>query len=271
MKRFLGVLMLAALFLSCFVPFSAWAEGTAEETATAGAGTAQAEIVAIRCDQNVGAYKKATPESRFVGWAKMGRHYEVLETVKGNRQKTWLRIRLEDGTEGYIPEYTTSPVVKDAEENALTHIMVFRKSFVNVRRAPDCDSVPVGTAKRLSVYPVIGEQVRGWWPVALENGTTGYVHDDSVWEIDPAEAAKERHVVFHGRSLIYAEPDGDSPVLTGIGPDAALRCVLVIPQPSYEKKAGIPGYDWYQVETMAGGYGFVSSKNAELADGPLQN
>ncbi|MBR1407424.1 MAG: hypothetical protein IJ573_00825 [Clostridia bacterium] len=248
-----------------------------EEPAKTAAGTLPArvemekvpETVAIRCDQNVGVYKSATPKSRFVGWAKAGGHYEVLESVTGNKQKTWLRIRLEDGTEGYIPQRMTSPVVKDAEAHALTHIMVFRKSFVNVRRAPDRDSVLMGTAKRLSVYPVIGEQIHGWWPIALEDGTTGYVHEDSVWEIDPEEAAKERYVVIHARSIIYAEPDSDSPALSGIGPDAALRCLLVIPQPSYEKAAGIPGYDWYQVETLGGGYGFISSKNTELKDGPL--
>lgn len=256
MKRVLCILVFAALFLGCLVPLCVWAE-TPEQT------------IAVRIGRNVDAYRRATPKSVFVGWAQAGGHYTVLETVRGYEDCEWIRIRLENGAEGYIPAYMTSPVVKDVESLTTGYVLMRFESDVNVRRRPDSGSVTMGMAKKGAVYPVIGEKVRGWWPVALENGTTGYVYEGIAYAADPAEVAKPRHVKFSGRSLIYAQPHGGSAVLTGIGPDAALRCVRVIPHPSYTDKTGEEGFDWYEVETLGGGYGYVSSRNATLVEGVL--
>ena len=202
MKRVLCILVFAALFLGCLVPLCVWAE-TPEQT------------IAVRIGRNVDAYRRATPKSVFVGWAQAGGHYTVLETVRGYEDCEWIRIRLENGAEGYIPAYMTSPVVKDVESLTTGYVLMRFESDVNVRRRPDSGSVTMGMAKKGSVYPVIGEKVRGWWPVALENGTTGYVYEGIAYAADPAEVAKPRHVKFSGRSLIYAQPHGGSAVLTG--------------------------------------------------------
>ena len=256
MKRVLCILVFAALFLGCLVPLCVWAE-TPEQT------------IAVRIGRNVDAYRRATPKSVFVGWAQAGGHYTVLETVRGYEDCEWIRIRLENGAEGYIPAYMTSPVVKDVESLTTGYVLMRFESDVNVRRRPDSGSVTMGMAKKGTVYPVIGEKVYGWWPIALEDGTTGYVYQDAVYETGSPEGDGENHVTFSGRSIIYAEPTSDSAVLTGIGPDAALRCVRVIPHPSYTDKTGEEGFDWYEVETLGGGYGYVSSRNAALVEGAL--
>ena len=45
--------------------------------------------------------------------------------------------------------------------------------------------------------------------------------------------------------------------------------IRVIPHPSYTDKTGEEGFDWYEVETLGGGYGYVSSRNAALVEGAL--
>ncbi|MBQ8130301.1 MAG: hypothetical protein IJ175_08640 [Clostridia bacterium] len=227
------------------------------------------QIVAIRSEQNVGAYRRATPKSNFVGWAKAGGHYSVLETVKGYNGREWIRVQLENGAEGFIPARMTTPVVQDAESLTRGYVRARYESDVPVRRKPEGGALLMGMARKGTIYPVIGEKVYGWWPIALEDGTTGYVYQDAVYETGSPEGDGENHVTFSGRSIIYAEPTSDSAVLTGIGPDAALRCVRVIPHPSYTDKTGEEGFDWYEVETLGGGYGYVSSRNAALVEGAL--
>ena len=189
--------------------------------------------------------------------------------MKGYNGREWIRVQLENGAEGFIPARMTTPVVQDAESLTRSYVRARYESDVPVRRKPEGGALLMGMAKKGTVYPVIGEKVYGWWPIALEDGTTGYVYQDAVYETGSPEGDGENHVTFSGRSIIYAEPTSDSAVLTGIGPDAALRCVRVIPHPSYTDKTGEEGFDWYEVETLGGGYGYVSSRNAALVEGAL--
>ena len=218
----------------------------------------EAKLVAVRYGQNVGAYSKPSPYSRFVGWAKMSGQYPVLDTVTGNRGYLWHLIRLEDGTEGYIPDLMTTPVVKNAEEIALTHVIVHHQGSIHLHRKPTTWSTLMGWAWKTQVYPVIGERRQnGWWPIALPDGTTGYVSGEYAHEYDPEEDTKERWVRFLDRALIYEKPKSDSPVLNGFGPGGELRCVHVCDN------------GWYEVETVSGGFGFVSPRLTELIEGPL--
>ncbi len=218
----------------------------------------EAEMVAIRYGHNVGAYSRPCPYSRFVGWAKMSGQYPVLDTVVGNKGRKWILTRLEDGTEGYIPIILTSPVVKNAEEIAKTHVIVHHQGSLHLRRKPYEWSTIMGWAWKTQVYPVIGKRVNGWWPVALPDGTSGYISGEYAHEYDPVEDTKERWVRFTDRAVIREKPKYDSPILNGFGPGGELRCVHVCDN------------GWYEVETPRGGFGFVSPRLTELVEGPLE-
>ncbi len=242
MKRIAAValaLLLAALALA------ALAEGEA--------------TIAIRYGHNVAAYEKPDPHSRFVGWALMSAHYPALETVegyrgKGERNPNWILIPLEDGTKGYIPERMTSPVIDNAEEIAERHVIVHHQGSIHLHRLPTMDSQMMGWAWKGTVYPVIGEAVRGWWPIALTDGTTGYVSGEMAHEYDEAEDGKARRVHIVKRAAVREWPRSDSRLLTGIGPDAVLPCVHVCDN------------GWYEVQTEPGAYGFIHPSVAELIE-----
>ena len=227
-------------------------------TALCAAATAEEQpLVAIRYGHNVGAYSRPSPYSRFVGWAKMSGQYPLLDTVRGNRGRLWHLIRLEDGTGGYIPDIMTTPVVKNAEEIAVNHVIVHHQGSIHLHRKPTQCSTLMGWAWKTNVYPVIGErQANGWWPIALPDGTTGYVSGAYAHEYDPAEDGVERWVRLIDRALIRKEPRVSSDVMTGIGPDETLRCVHVCDN------------GWVEVETKRGGYGFIHGSRVQFTDAP---
>ena len=239
---------LLALLLIALAAFAA-AEGTG--------------LVAIRYGPNVAAYEKPDPHSVFVGWAKMESQVPAFETVvgykgKGETNPNWILVRLENGIKGYIPERMTSPVIDNAEEIATAHVIVHHQSNIHIHRSPTMNSQQMGWAWKAQVYPVIGEQVKGWWPIAMPNGTTGWVSGDMAHEYDEIEDAKERHVVFTARAAVRKWPRSDSSLLTGVGPNDSLPCVHVV------------GNGWYEVQTRPGAYGFVHESVCELRDGPAE-
>ena len=178
----------AALWLLCaaalaedaapvFTPLPA-----AASTATpAPAASAANRTVTIRRDGDVNVRREPNAYSQKVGMAKAGRTYALVETAENG----WYRIRLLDGTEGYI-----SPKLVQGEPQAATaQRVIMRKSAnVNVRESPDPASRRVGVARAGRSYPLLDTADNGWYRVLLSGGVVGYVSPKMILRVtEPGE------------------------------------------------------------------------------------
>ena len=231
----------------------------------AAAAGACAQKVAIKMYENVGAYSKPTPYSTFVGWAKMEQQYEVLSSEKGHLGRTWLKVALDDGTQGYIPQTMTTDVIEDVAAATKSYVKVYPEGNLHMHRKalryhddgelkPYCDSPLMGWAKKGEVYPVIDGPKNGWVKIAFENGTAGWVSAEGARPYDPVEDAKPKKIrVTHATSvLVRRKPDRTSEQMTGIRPGEEYPCVYVCDN------------GWYEIELPSGAYGYVCGNLVEL-------
>ena len=222
--------------------------------------------VTIRQERNVAAYNRPTGHSTFVGWAKMGQQYDVINRVRGAESSSWwYQVEVKDGVKGYIPAAYTSPVLENVEALTVGYVWINPQRNLRIRNEADPEGEEMGWARKQEVYPLLSrKKENGFWKIAMPDNTLGYVSAENAFEYDPVEDAKPRWVYVPNRSLIREHPSNNrSPVMTGIGPGEVLRCVYV-----YRINDWYNGQDvWYEVETKGGGYGFIHSSVCELIEG----
>ena len=210
------------------------------------------EEIAVRSGNGIPVYKGPTGHTRFLGWAKPGAQYEVLDTRYGAKNQPWIKIRLEDGQEGYMRRYATTPVVRDADAQAVDRVMVHPGENAHVRSHADSKSPRMGSAQAGSVYPVLGSTIEGWLPIALENGTTGWVDSHLVFRYDP-DCPKNVTIRYKAPVAVREEPHRKSPRLAGVMPDTTYPCIQKTDN------------GWYEIQLPTGRYGFVRATLAEPA------
>lgn len=210
------------------------------------------EEIAVRSGNVLPVYKGPTGHTRFLGWAKAGAQYEVLDIRYGAKNQPWVKIRLEDGQEGYMRKYATTPVVRNAEEAAVDHVMIHPGENAHVRSHADSKSPLMGSAKAGEVYPVLGGSIEGWLPIAMENGTTGWIDSHYAFRYDP-DCPKKVTIRYKAAVAVREEPHRKSPRLAGALPDTTYPCIQKTDN------------GWYEIQLPTGRYGFVRATLAEPA------
>ena len=211
------------------------------------------EEVAVRARNGIPVFKGPTGHTRFLGWARAGAHYEVLETKVDALGKIWLKIRLEDGQEGYMRNYPTTPVLKDAEAQAADHVRVHPRRNLNVRGRPIKTSPIMGVVEADSVHISLGRTIDGWLSVALPDGTTGWVDSHDVFHDDP-DCPKKVTIRYKAAVAVRKEPHRTSPRLAAILPGTTVTCIRKTDN------------GWYEIQLPTGHYGFVRATLAEPAE-----
>ena len=91
-------------------------------------------------------------------------------TAVGEVQNGWYRVRLADGTEGYV----------HSDYVALGRGAHITGNSVRLRSQSSTASAVLGLLNRGDMLTVIGEKQNGWYWVRLPSGVLGYVHGDYV-------------------------------------------------------------------------------------------
>ena len=216
---------------------------------------AAAEEIAIRRLNNIPVYTQATGHSRFIGWARAGAHYEVLGEARGAKHRLWLKIRLDDGQEGYLSAYATAPVETDVAGKTTGYVMIDPRANTLLYKNATDESARLAWLRKGETYPVLEENRFGWFRVALDDGMTGWVSGDNAFLYDEAEAENLRFVTVTNvmGASVREEPDKDSPRLTGVRAGETLRCVRKTDN------------GWYEIELHTGRFGFIAASLAEPA------
>ncbi|MFZ4826460.1 MAG: SH3 domain-containing protein [Phototrophicaceae bacterium] len=142
----------------------------------------------------------------------------VLEVVETQDEGTWARIRLADGTEGYISAdllafesypvaltATPSPVTTDATATTNTsteRIRIIGTRPTNVRGTPSLFGEVVAQVEGGTELEVVARE-NGWVQVRLADGTLGYVDQTLVEQV--AVVVESTTAVEPSRLIIPAE------------------------------------------------------------------
>lgn len=102
-------------------------------------------------------------------------------TVLGDRQGDWYRVRLTNGTEGYVhADYVSF------DEPVLERTGYITGNSVRVRSAASTSSSILTLTNRGDAVTVIGEIQGGWYSVRLADGRSGFIHGDYLSFTKPA-------------------------------------------------------------------------------------
>ena len=126
---------------------------------------------------------KPSTDGKIVGQAKSKQTYELLDT-----SGTWYKIRLEDGTEGWIASgmatiigATSKPSAKATPKSTVapgrvSKVRIKEEYNPNVKAMPSTYGEAVGRAKAGQEYEVL-DTSRSWYKIRLEDGTEGWLYD----------------------------------------------------------------------------------------------
>ncbi len=129
------------------------------------------ERTAYSSGSNVRVRAQASTASAILNHLAFGQSFTVIGDVQGD----WYRVRLSDGTQGYVhADYVsfTRPV--------LERTGYITGNSVRVRSAGSTGAPILTLTNRGDAWTVVGEIQSGWYQVRLPDGRSGYIHGDYV-------------------------------------------------------------------------------------------
>ena len=159
-------------------------------------------------------------------------------TVIGDVVNGWYKVRLANGTEGYIHGDYVSFTAPQTERTGYC-----TGNTVRVRQTPTTQGAILTTVNRGAQLTVIGDMVNGWYKVRLANGTEGYIHGDYVSFTAPQT---ERTGYCTGNTVrVRQSPATQGAILTTV--NRGIRLTVI-----GEKTNG-----WYKIRLSNGTEGYI--------------
>lgn len=222
---------------------------------------------------NVNVRKSADASSDSVGAVNTGDSVSITDETTGADGKTWYKVTLSSGTEGYIRSdfVTKSESDSSKKEEPATNVTAVDKKdayiegtgTVNIRKNASKTSAAVATAKGQSKVTVVGEATAAdgykWYQIEFKgNGETmtGFVRSDLLTftapvsepaetevtgtvggEVseEPEEVSEEPEEVYEEPEEVYEEPEVTEETVSGVASVGE-----IITEEPIDKPEGLP-------------------------------
>jgi len=140
-------------------------------------------------------YREGNYRSETISQSHLGEKLEVLE-----EQEDWLRVRLSDGYEGWVPRGAVSRKPRGWDDAEL----FFPASQVSwIYQSPDTQATTLRDITMLSGLPLLDRQ-EGWVQVELPDGQVGWMQDRQRFPVQTPEVEALIQTAFQFLGIQYA-------------------------------------------------------------------
>lgn len=146
-------------------------DGYSEGSGTVEGGSShEGETYYTTADVNLRTGKSTN--SNIIRVVSEGTKLSVIDTSDSD----WYRVRLSDGTKGYISSDYLSKKEGGSKPAPAVNIPAVTTDYVNLRKSPNMDGAVIDVIPENTKLSIIDTSNSSWYKVKLSDGTTGYIY-----------------------------------------------------------------------------------------------